>query len=219
MLQSIKNFLCVTMILICLVIASAFLFTSNENLSDAQHQKSPIEIQHLGSGESNSTPSIASLENWVVIVWTSMKDGHTNVYAATSSNGGKQFAPPIRVNDAGADADVYGENPPRVVISHDKTPRIFVTWSCGKTSKFRLRSALSIDGGKSFSPSISVGDSKIDGVRGFQALTVGSQSVVRASWLDSRRDPGTPPHANSGHDWDPMHLMYAFNTAGNSWQR
>ncbi|HEY7162650.1 MAG TPA: sialidase family protein, partial [Acidobacteriota bacterium] len=192
---------------------SIFLF------SEAQ-QKSSAEVQYISSGESNSTPSLSSKGKWVVVVWTSQQKGGTNVYAATSSDGGRKFGSPVRVNEANAEADVYGENPPRVVVSDQEKsnniPQILVTWSCGKSSKFKLRSAVSNDGGKSFLPSTSVGDPKIEGVRGFQSLASGKGNVVAASWLDSRRDPGEPPHANSGHDWDPMHLMYGC-ASGNSW--
>jgi hypothetical protein len=62
-----------------------------------------------------------------------------------------------------------------------------------------------------------MGNEAIAGERGFQSVTIGTDDVVRAAWLDGRRDPGTPHHANAGNDWDPMHLMYAAATRDGRW--
>ncbi|HUK34166.1 MAG TPA: hypothetical protein VLV86_09665, partial [Vicinamibacterales bacterium] len=92
-----------------------------------------------------------------------------------------------------------------------------VTWPSDRSKRLGLRSALSIDGGRTFATSVSIGDETVVGERGFQSIAIDRDGVARAAWLDQRRDPGTPRHANAGEDWDPMHLMYAYEKADGHW--
>jgi Cu/Ag efflux protein CusF len=182
----------------------------------------PVSGQYLGDATAaNSTPVLASSGRWVVAAWTAAQRDETNVYAAVSEDGGTQFQPPVRVNDVTGEAHVYGEDPPRVAMgpapSPNAPPEIVVTWPSDRAKHLGLRSAHSVDGGRTFLPSISIGDVAIAGERGFQSVALGQDHVVRAAWLDQRRDPGTPHHANAGEDWDPMHLMYASASGGNLW--
>ena len=172
-------------------------------------------------GAANSTPVLAASGPWVVAVWTAIEHERTNVYAATSADGAVRFGPPVRVNDADGEAHVYGEDPPRVAIGSAANattpPEIVVTWPSDRAKHLGLRSSRSLDGGRTFLPSVSIGDEAVVGERGFQSVTVGADHIVRAAWLDQRRDPGTPPHKNVEGDWDPMHLMFASTSNDGRW--
>ena len=197
-------------------------------------RSSPAGVSSGGGGSSirslglptaaNSTPVLAASGNWVVAVWTASEHERTDIYAATSEDGAEQFGAPVRVNDVEGEAHVYGEDPPRVAIvpsvaqSQAVLPEIVVTWPSDRTKHLGLRSARSLDGGRTFLPSTSVGDEAIAAERGFQSVTVGPDRVVHAAWLDGRRDPGTPLHANAGNDYDPMHLMFASGTTNGRWK-
>jgi Cu/Ag efflux protein CusF len=178
--------------------------------------------QTLGiPGAANSTPVVAASGSWVVTVWTASEPAGTNVYAAVSDKAGDSFRPPVRVNDISGEAHVYGEDPPRVAIAPAaeaaRPPEIVVTWPSDRAKHLGLRSSRSLDGGRTFLPSASVGDEHIAGERGFQSVTIGADHVVRAAWLDQRRDPGTPAHNNVEGDWDPMHLMFASTSSDGRW--
>jgi Cu/Ag efflux protein CusF len=182
------------------------------------------EILSLGLPHAvNSTPVLAASGRWVVAVWTAAEHERTNIYAATSGDESKHFGAPVRVNDADGEAHVYGEDPPRVAIApttgseSTAPPTIVVTWPSDRAKHLGLRSARSLDGGRTFLSSTSIGDETIGGERGFQSVTVGPDRVARAAWLDGRRDPGTPPHTNPGGDYDPMHLMFATGNADGRW--
>jgi hypothetical protein len=103
-----------------------------------------------------------------------------------------QFGAPVRVNDVEGEAHVYGEDPPRVAIvpsaAHSQAvlPETVVIWPSDRTKHLGLRSARSLDGGRTFFPSTSVGDEAIAAERGFQSVTVGPDRVVHAAWLDGR---------------------------------
>jgi hypothetical protein len=171
----------------------------------------------------NSTAALAASGQWVVVVWTTVETTGRNVYAVTSEDGAQTFGVPVRVNDVEGDAHVYGETPPRVAIAplaaaaRTAPPEIIVTWPSERAKHIGLRSASSFDGGRTFQRSVAIGKEGITGERGFQAVAVGTDRIVRAVWLDGRRDPGTPPHANAGADWDPMHVMFASRLVEGQW--
>ena len=178
--------------------------------------------QSLGLAQAaNSTPVLAATGRWVVAVWTAFEHERTNVYAATSDNGAVGFGAAVRVNDVDGEAHVYGEDPPRVAIAPlgeaSAPPEIMVTWPSDRAKHLGLRSARSFDGGRTFLPSTSIGDEAIVGERGFQSVAVGADHLVRAAWLDQRRDPGTSAHKNVEGDWDPMHLMFASTSSEGRW--
>jgi hypothetical protein len=179
-------------------------------------------IQSLGLPRAaNATPVLAVSGHWVVAVWTATEANGTNVYAATSDDAGGRFGPPVRVNDVASEAHVYGEHPPRAAIvpSTDASiaPEIVVTWPSDRATHLGLRSARSLDGGRTFLASMSIGDEHVVGERGFQSVTVGQDRIARAAWLDQRRDPGTPARKNVEGDWDPMHLMFASTLRDGRW--
>ncbi|HWW86241.1 MAG TPA: hypothetical protein VNZ26_21750, partial [Vicinamibacterales bacterium] len=181
-------------------------------------------IQSLGLRRAvNSTPVLAASGRWVVAVWTAADHERTNIYAVTSADEAKRFGAPIRVNDVDGEAHVYGEDPPRVAIApttgpeSTAPPTIIVTWPSDRAKHPGLRSARSLDGGRTFLPSASIGDEAIACERGFQSVTMAADHVARAAWLDGRRDPGTATHANVPGDYDPMHLMFAAATADGQW--
>jgi hypothetical protein len=63
-------------------------------------------------GRSNATPSIGADVDLVAIAWgASTPAGVTDVYAAVSSDGGRRFGAPTRVNDVEGDARLVTRRP------------------------------------------------------------------------------------------------------------
>ncbi len=70
------------------------------------------------TGRANANASIASSGSFVGVAWADRtNDGVTDVYVATSGDGGRSFRSPVRVNQVPGDASVSGEQPPRIVLS------------------------------------------------------------------------------------------------------
>ena len=70
------------------------------------------------TGRTNANASIASSSSFVGVAWAARtKDGVTDVYVATSRDGGRSFGAPVRVNQVPGEASVSGEQPPRIVLS------------------------------------------------------------------------------------------------------
>ena len=143
-------------------------------------------------GRSNAFASIASNGSFVGLTWAARtNDGVTDVYAASSRDGGRTFGTPVRVNQVPGQASVSGEQPPRMVLAArgSTTPAVIVMWTAKAPSGTRLVSARSTDGGKSFGPLTPLPGSDANGNRGWESAAVTPEGDVVAVWLDHREVP------------------------------
>ena len=144
------------------------------------------------TGRANANASMASSGSFVGVAWGARtKDDVTDVYAATSRDGGRSFGAPVRVNRVPGDASVSGEQPPRIVLSarEGTNPALVVLWTAKGASGTRLVYARSTDGGSSFGPAESVPGSDATGNRGWESAAVTPRGDVVAVWLDHREVP------------------------------
>ncbi len=153
------------------------------------------------TGRANANASIASSGSFVGVAWAARsKDGVTDVYVATSPDGGRAFGTPVRVNQVPGDASASGEQPPRIVLSRESAnPVIVVLWTAKSASGTRLVSARSTDGGKSFGPAESVPGSDASGNRGWESAAVTPNGDVVAVWLDHREVSARTAGATGAH--------------------
>jgi hypothetical protein len=136
------------------------------------------------SGRSNATPSIASDGDVVTIAWgASTPTGATDVYAAVSRDGGRNFAAPVRVNDADGGARLNGEQPPRVAV-HGTV--ITVVWTAKGANGTSIMQSRSDDGGRTFGKAVPVPGSDASGNRGWENTVADRSGRVYAVWLDHR---------------------------------
>jgi hypothetical protein len=135
-------------------------------------------------GRSNATPSIGVDGNLVVIAWgASTPAGVTDVYAAVSSDGGRTFGAPARVNDVDGDARLNGEQPPRVAV---RNGGITIVWTARSATGTRLVQTRSDDGGKTFGKAAAVPGGDAAGNRGWENAAADRNGRVYAVWLDHR---------------------------------
>jgi hypothetical protein len=149
-------------------------------------------------GRANATPYVASKGDFVALVWSASEVGRaTDLYVATSEDGGASFSPPVRVNDVPGDVSVYGEQPPRVALGSGSPKSVFVAWTSADRERELtfLRFARSRDGGKTFEPAATLHAPDIAGARGWHSLAVSPSGQVHSVWLDAR-----PRHVGSIFD-------------------
>jgi hypothetical protein len=167
------------------------------------------------AGHVNSTPSLAVLGRTVAAVWTATKDSVTNVYLATSSDGGATFSEPRRVNDQDGDVSANNEQPPRVVMAGARNLTVF--WSKRnegpqKTRRDAIRMARSSDGGRTFTPARFSHDPAFTGARGWESLAVGPNGTVHVVWLDGRdaerKMAAAAAHGGAAHKGQPPQDAY-----------
>ena len=161
----------------------------------------PIELGV--TGRRNATPTIAADGQFVAVVWGGAEaSGATDVFAAVSRDGGRAFAPPVRVNHVDSDARLNGEQPPYVALVQraGREPAIVVVWTTKGANGTTLRQSRSGDGGRSFSPAVLVPGTDAPGNRGWEAIAVEPGGRVDAVWLDHRELAHDPAMAASHHD-------------------
>jgi hypothetical protein len=157
-------------------------------------------------GRANANASIAAAGDVVAVSWgAATASGSTDIYAAVSRDGGLTFAAPVRVSGPVADAQVSGEQPPRVTLvpRAQGDPAIVVVWTAKGAGGTRLATARSTDGGKSFGAVTTINGAEAAGNRGWQSITTASDGRVAAIWLDHRETvtAGTaaaPAHQHNG---------------------
>ncbi len=124
----------------------------------------PIQVQGKIEVVKNTTiqnatdPGLAinSNTNDIFAVFHRANNGSTNLYMVNSQDNGSSFSQPVRVNDREGDADPAYISPP---IRFGPNNEVFVSW--GKIVPHEtfwgigdIRLAKSVDGGKSFEPTI-----------------------------------------------------------------
>ncbi len=140
-------------------------------------------------GRTNAYASLAAAGQFAVLSWgASTTDGITDIYAAASTDGGRTFADATRVNQVAGDANLSGEQPPRVALvpRPGRPPTIVVVWTAKATDGTRLMSARSDDAAKSFASPMAVPGSEAAGNRGWQSIAIGRDGEVVIVWLDHR---------------------------------
>ena len=166
------------------------------------------------SGRANATPTIAAADRFVTVVWgASLPAGATDVYSAVSRDGGRTFAPPVRVNDVEGSASLGGEQPPHVSLVRraGREPAVVVVWTAKSKDGTRLLMARSEDGGASFGHAAPIEGGVAKGNRGWESTTVDREGHVVAVWLDHRETaaPSSSPTRHEGHDHSKMNMPKA----------
>lgn len=110
---------------------------------------------NVGSGTIRSSPSIASDNGNIYIVWQDNRDGWSDIYYSRSNNQGASFLRDVRVNDNPIGDGTYQMNPD--VAAEDGT--IYVVWEDGRAGigTQEIYFAVSTDG-LVFESSIKVSD-------------------------------------------------------------
>jgi len=162
---------------------------------------------------SNAYASIATAGRYGAVTWgATTKDGRTDVYVATTHDGGRTFRPAVQVNTVAAAASFSGEQPPRValVARTGADPAVVVVWTAKSPAGTRLFSARSDNGGTSFSAATPVPGTDAAGNRGWESIAAARDGSIVAMWLDHRdlaaQSGGAPmnhaehQHATSGEN-------------------
>jgi len=120
------------------------------------------------------------------LVYVERSNNVSNVMLRHSSDG-QRFSAPIRVNNRDGDATVRNENPPKVAVAPNG--EVYVCWANERERwKGNVRFARSTDGGKTFSPAITLNSDAAGEPTGhaFQSVAVDGKGRIYAAWIDER---------------------------------
>lgn len=166
-----------TVIIAMLGVASANAEQPDSKIKSAEicSDKKVISV-HCGS-----VPSAMFGEDklWVVFVQNNF------VWLSTSSDEGKTFSKPVKVDKVAREVYASGENRPKV---HVRGKHVYVSWTEKTGGRYtgNIRFARSIDGGKNFSPAIKVNDDNLLTSHRFDAMHVTENGRIYLVWLDKR---------------------------------
>jgi hypothetical protein len=170
------------------------------------------------------------------VAWIASAEGALNVFLARVGAEGRTEAP-VRVNDRPGDAAPHEQAPAQVAAGPDGA--VYVLWQTNVKVPGRrfpasdLRLARSADGGRTFSPAVTVNDDAggVPSSHTFHDLAVAADGTVWVSWIDSRakdaaraaRPRSAAPPAAGGHghkhmgddaDLPPSEIRVAKSTDG-----
>jgi hypothetical protein len=165
-------------------------------------------ITYLGvPGHLNQHVSAASDGASVVaLAWAASSPNGTDIVAAVSVDGGESFSRPVRVNAVERQANVNGEQPPRVAVARGPDGRlsIVVLWTARGEGGTALVTARSTDGGRTFGPTTALPGVTAAGNRGWESLVAGRNDHLFALWLDHREAAqGRTAHTHHQHGSAP----------------
>lgn len=136
------------------------------------------------TGSQQIAPSVASAQDGtVLLVWQDNRrcTFDFDVFFSKSSDGGKTFAPNVKVDDSGTDVVSWQEHPSVTVTSNGT---IYVAWTDDRTGVLRIRGAYSSDGGRTFSPSAEICPSNAS--HGQTDVVLASKGdIIYAAFIDS----------------------------------
>jgi hypothetical protein len=139
------------------------------------------------AGRTNAAPWIAAAGEFVTVVWGASAAGKGDIMIAVSRDGGLTFATPVRVNAIGGEARISGEIAPRVALRAraGADPIVTVTWNA-KDTRTHIKTARSMDGGRTFRDAATLQSPTAAGDRGWQAAAMDGAGALHAIWLDHR---------------------------------
>jgi hypothetical protein len=175
------------------------------------------QTQIAVQGRTNANPSVAASGQFAALTWSAATAaGVTDIFSSTSRDGGRTFGAPVRVNRVAGEANISGEQPPRVALIPRAAgdPTTVIVWTAKGAEGTRLMSARSTDGGQSFLPPAPVSGSDSPGNRGWQSIATTRDGDIAAIWLDHREVPSRGSStAHAGHQHGASHATQADGVA------
>ncbi|HEY0720135.1 MAG TPA: sialidase family protein [Gammaproteobacteria bacterium] len=140
----------------------------------------------------------------------SVQEGHLQL--VHSSDSGMSYSAPVQVNAQPEAIAADGENRPKIAVDGDGI--LYLSWTrlfAEKPFSGDIRFSRSSDGGKSFSPPVTVNDNREVISHRFDALGVNQRGELYIAWLD-KRDQSSAQRA--GQKYDGAALYYAVSRDG-----
>src|SRR5919107_1728411 len=127
--------------------------------------------------------TLAAEGEHVLAAWAAAGSAGTDVFVASSGDGGRHFDAPRRVNDLPGDAVANGEQPPRIAMQSN---RVVAVWVAKAAATSVIRVADSDNGGQSFGPARTISPAALHGARGWESVALSDDGIVHTAWLDGR---------------------------------
>ncbi|MDN5867414.1 MAG: glycoside hydrolase [Candidatus Nitrosocosmicus sp.] len=165
-------------------------FGYDYELAQAQVQvQGKIEITRNTTIQNATDPGLAinSDSSNIYAVFHRASNDSTNLYMVNSDNNGSSFSSPVRVNDKEGDAEPnvsppirFGPNNEIFVLWHNSVPSESIPWGIPD-----IRLAKSVDGGKTFGPTISPAKNEPVSERGWADLAISKNGTILIPYVNN----------------------------------
>jgi len=118
-------------------------------------------------------------------LWLAFVEGDF-IYVTSSDDGGRTFALAVPVNREREKIDANGEGRPKIAATKEGTLLVSWTKKLEKAYSGLIRFSRSTDGGKSFTPPVTLNDDGLETGHRFDALAVAPSGAILAAWIDKR---------------------------------
>src|SRR3972149_4947309 len=170
--------------LVC-IITLLSLFSYSDCMAGDISFGTQLSINHTDKRVSN-TSAIIDDDGRIYIGWVKEEGNKNNIYIVSSTDDGKTFSEKVRVN---ADADMPSGINHAPTMALGAKGEIYVTWSAGRADgdfSSDIKFSRSLDGGRTFEPTITVNDDKAPAPHGFESMIVAPDGSIHIAWLDGR---------------------------------
>lgn len=133
------------------------------------------------------------------------------IYVQSSADKGNSFSIPVAVNAVPEAVAAQNESRPKIKV--DAQGHIYLTWvqTLDKKRSTYVRFSRSTDGGKHFSPPVTVNDN-VEIIRHrFDSLALGKNGEIFIAWLDARH---TEAAKKTGAEFEGLSLYYTWSDDG-----
>ena len=125
----------------------------------------------------------------IYVLYQDTVDEKTNIFLKTSTDNGVSFSDPVRVNLLDGNVALDGRVAPTIQLGDNG--EVYVTWANSRyepnmfMGNYRqLIFTKSLDDGKSFEPSITIGSEELHSGKYFQHMSVDGHGAIHMAWLD-----------------------------------
>lgn len=125
----------------------------------------------------------------IYVLYQDTVDEKTNIFLKTSTDNGKSFSEPVRVNLIDGNVALDGRVAPTIQLGDNG--EVYVAWANSRyepnmfMGNYRqLIFTSSLDDGKTFEPSITIGADELHSGKYFQHMSLDEQGGIHMAWLD-----------------------------------
>jgi hypothetical protein len=155
----------------------------------------------IGNGIQQLNPVIAVAPNGTLyIAWEDERNGNSDIFVGVSGNGGSSWSNYGPVND---DVVSASQRNPAIAVTPSN---VYLVWEDDRNGNEDIFSAVSVNGGASWSVNIRVDDDPANGNQTQPALTVADSGVIAVAWVDTRNVSTAPDifsteSSDGGNTW------------------
>jgi hypothetical protein len=164
----------------------SWLYVAAALLPAAAMAQAPVPpVQHAARAQERPALAVGAALDAEGRLWLARMENRL-LTVSHSADGGRSFSAPVAVTPQPEAVTAEAENRPKLAVDADGTVHVTWTQNLGPPMTGHIRYARSTDGGRGFTPPITLNDDRRIISHRFDALTSDGRGRVAVVWLDAR---------------------------------